>query len=240
MGPGMAVKGLPNAQLFPSGGCGAPLRKGALLLPCLGAGGAEMALSQPYPLSLPAGTLSCASVEVGSPVVPLGSAVTASCSVRSRLCRGLQGGRARISWMLDNETVAGSQGRGAGDTEVSNLTLPQFNRTQAKLWCWVEWNGTKQRVGLAEIRAGCKSTTHTSPPEAPPSLCAPHKVAMASPDPKWGVLPSSSPGCSLLDPPAKPSNLSCLLNLSDYGLTCRWQPGADSHLPTSVVLKCST
>uniref|UniRef100_A0A493TXK4 Colony stimulating factor 3 receptor n=1 Tax=Anas platyrhynchos platyrhynchos TaxID=8840 RepID=A0A493TXK4_ANAPP len=196
MGPGMAVKGLPNAQLFPSGGCGAPLRKGALLLPCLGAGGAEMALSQPYPLSLPAGTLSCASVEVGSPVVPLGSAVTASCSVRSRLCRGLQGGRARISWMLDNETVAGSQGRGAGDTEVSNLTLPQFNRTQAKLWCWVEWNGTKQRVGLAEIRAGY--------------------------------------------PPAKPSNLSCLLNLSDYGLTCRWQPGADSHLPTSVVLKCST
>ncbi|KAM9175805.1 granulocyte colony-stimulating factor receptor isoform 1-T1 [Mergus octosetaceus] len=142
------------------------------------------------------GTLGCASVEVGSPVVPLGSAVTASCSVRSRLCRGLQGGRARISWMLDNETVAGSQGCGAGDTEVSNLTLPQFNRTQAKLWCWVEWNGTKQRVGLAEIRAGY--------------------------------------------PPAKPSNLSCLLNLSDYGLTCRWQPGADSHLPTSVTLKCST
>ncbi|XP_032058098.1 granulocyte colony-stimulating factor receptor [Aythya fuligula] len=142
------------------------------------------------------GTLGCASVEVGSPVVPLGSAVTASCSVRSRLCRGLQGGRARISWMLDNETVAGSQGCGGGDTEVSNLTLPQFNRTQAKLWCWVEWNGTKQRVGLAEIRAGY--------------------------------------------PPAKPSNLSCLLNLSDYGLTCRWQPGADSLLPTSVVLKCST
>lgn len=240
MGPGTAVKGLPNAQLFPSGGCRAPLRKGALLLPCLGAGGAETALSQPYPLSLPAGTLGCASVEVGSPVVPLGSAVTASCSVRSRLCRGLQGGQAQISWMLDNETVAGSQGRGAGDTEVSNLTLPQFNRTQAKLWCWVEWNGTKQRVGLAEIRAGCKSTTHTSPPEAPPSLCAPHKVAVASPDPKQGVLPSSSPGCSLLDPPAKPSNLSCLLNLSDYGLTCRWQPGADSHLPTSMVLKCST
>lgn len=40
---------------------------------------------------------------------------------------------------------------------MSNLTLPQFNRTQAKLWCWVEWNGTKQRVGMAEIRAGCKS-----------------------------------------------------------------------------------
>lgn len=196
-------------------------------------------------LSPPAGTLGCASVDVGSPVVLLGSAVTASCSVRSRLCRGLEGGRVRISWMLDNETVAGSQCCGAGDTEVSNLTLPQFNRTQAKLWCWVEWNGTKQRVGLAEIRAGCKSTMHVSPPEVLPSPCAPSQaatlgVAAASPRPRRGILPSSSPGCSLLDPPAKPSNLSCLLNLSDYGLTCRWEPGADSYLPTSIALKCST
>ncbi|NXI65716.1 CSF3R factor, partial [Anseranas semipalmata] len=141
------------------------------------------------------GTLGCASVDVGSPVVLLGSAVTASCTIRSKLCRGLEDGQVRISWMLDNETVAGSQCCGAGDTEVSNLTVAQFNRTQAKLWCWVEWNGTKQRVGLAEIRAGY--------------------------------------------PPAKPSNLSCLLNLSDYGLTCRWEPGADSHLPTSVALKCA-
>ncbi|NWR79108.1 CSF3R factor, partial [Centropus unirufus] len=40
-------------------------------------------------------------------------------------------------------------------------------------------------------------------------------------------------------PPAKPFNLSCALNLSDYGLTCRWEQGADSHLPTSVTLKCA-
>ncbi|XP_042649813.1 granulocyte colony-stimulating factor receptor isoform X2 [Tyto alba] len=143
----------------------------------------------------PGGTLGCASVVVGSPVVPLGSAVTASCTIQSKLCRGLEQGKVRITWMLDNEPVAGSQRRGPGGTEVSNLTLPQFNRTQAKLWCWVEWNRTKQRVGMAEIRAGY--------------------------------------------PPAKPFNLSCILNLSDYGLTCQWDPGADSHLPTSIALKCA-
>ncbi|XP_054079809.1 granulocyte colony-stimulating factor receptor isoform X1 [Rissa tridactyla] len=143
----------------------------------------------------PGGTLGCASVAVGSPIVPLGSAVTASCTIQSELCRGLEQGKVQITWMLDNEPMAGSQRRGPGGTEVSNLTLPQFNRTQAKLWCWVEWNGTKQRVGMAEIRAGY--------------------------------------------PPAKPFNLSCVLTLSDYGLTCQWQQGADSHLPTSVALKCA-
>ncbi|KGL89039.1 Granulocyte colony-stimulating factor receptor, partial [Charadrius vociferus] len=139
--------------------------------------------------------LGCASVAVGSPIVPLGSAVTASCTIWSELCRGLEQGKVRITWMLDNEPMAGSQHRGPGGTEVSNLTLPRFNRTQAKLWCWVEWNGTKQRVGMAEIRAGY--------------------------------------------PPAKPFNLSCVLNLSDYGLMCQWKQGPDSHLPTSVALKCA-
>uniref|UniRef100_A0A8C8AYF3 Fibronectin type-III domain-containing protein n=1 Tax=Otus sunia TaxID=257818 RepID=A0A8C8AYF3_9STRI len=143
----------------------------------------------------PGGTLGCASVVVGSPVVPLGSAVVASCTIQSKFCHGLEQRKVQITWMLDNEPVAGSQHRGPGGTEVSNLTLPQFNRTQAKLWCWVEWNGTRQRIGMAEIRAGY--------------------------------------------PPAKPFNLSCVLNLSDYGLTCQWDPGADSHLSTSVALKCA-
>ncbi|KAM6239979.1 granulocyte colony-stimulating factor receptor isoform 2-T2 [Porphyrio hochstetteri] len=161
-------------------GAGTPflLQLSLLLLLCLG------------------GTSGCASVAVDSPVVPLGSAVTASCTIQSELCRGLERGKVRITWMLDNEPMAGSQHQGPGDTEVSNLILPQFNRTQAKLWCWVEWNGTKQRVGMAEIRAGY--------------------------------------------PPAKPSNLSCILNLSNYGLMCQWEPGANSHLPTSITLKCAT
>ncbi|NWI94262.1 CSF3R factor, partial [Pitta sordida] len=146
-------------------------------------------------LLCPGGTLGCASVAVGSPIVPLGSAVTASCTIQSKLCHGLEQGKVQISWMLDNTPVAGVQRQGPGGTEVSNLTLPQFNRTQARLWCCVEWNGTKQRVGMAEIRAGY--------------------------------------------PPAKPLNLSCVLNLGDYGLTCQWQQGAHSHLPTSVALKFS-
>ncbi|NWU07600.1 CSF3R factor, partial [Cephalopterus ornatus] len=143
----------------------------------------------------PGGTLGCASVAVGSPVVPLGSAIRATCTIQRELCQGLEQGKVRISWMLDNKTVTGSQRQGPGGTDVSDLTLPRFNRTRARLWCCVEWNGTKQRVGMAEIRAGY--------------------------------------------PPAKPLNLSCILNLSDYGLTCQWEQGAESHLPTSVALKCA-
>ncbi|KFV75021.1 Granulocyte colony-stimulating factor receptor, partial [Dryobates pubescens] len=146
-------------------------------------------------LLCPWGTLGCASVVVGSPIVPLGSAVTASCTVQSELCHTLEQAKVQISWMLDNEPVVGSQHHGLGGTGVSNLTLPHFNQTQAKLWCCVEWNGTKQRVGMAEIRAGY--------------------------------------------PPAKPFNLSCVLNLTDYGLTCQWEEGASSHLPTSIALKCA-
>lgn len=140
--------------------------------------------------------LDCASVAVGAPVVPMGSAVTASCTIRRERCRGLEDGQPLISWLLDSEPMAGRQRRGVGGTEVSELRVPQLNRPQAKLWCCVEWNGTKQRVGVAEIRAGY--------------------------------------------PPGKPSNLSCLLDLGDYGLTCRWQQGADGHLPTNVMLKCAT
>ncbi|NXS59861.1 CSF3R factor, partial [Brachypteracias leptosomus] len=146
-------------------------------------------------LLCPGGTLGCALVAVDPPVVPLGSAVTASCTVQPKLCRTLEQGKVQITWMLDNELMTGSQHQGMGGTEVSNLTLPRFNRTQAKLWCCVEWNGTKQRVGMAEIWAGY--------------------------------------------PPAKPFNLSCILNLTDYGLTCQWELGASSHLPTSVELKCA-
>ncbi|XP_053820566.1 granulocyte colony-stimulating factor receptor isoform X2 [Vidua chalybeata] len=141
------------------------------------------------------GTLGCTSVTVSPRIVPLGSAVTASCTIQRELCHGLEQGKVRISWMLDNKLVAGSQRQGPGGTEVSNLTLPRFNHTQARLFCCVEWNGTKQRVGMAEIRAGY--------------------------------------------PPAKPLNLSCVLNLGDYGLTCRWEQGTHSHLPTSFVLKCT-
>ncbi|XP_013009643.2 granulocyte colony-stimulating factor receptor isoform X2 [Cavia porcellus] len=38
-------------------------------------------------------------------------------------------------------------------------------------------------------------------------------------------------------PPAMPYNLSCLMNLTTNSLTCQWEPGADTHLPTNFTLK---
>ncbi|XP_010624114.1 granulocyte colony-stimulating factor receptor isoform X2 [Fukomys damarensis] len=38
-------------------------------------------------------------------------------------------------------------------------------------------------------------------------------------------------------PPATPSNLSCLMNLTSNSLICQWEPGPESHLPTNFTLK---
>ncbi|XP_047416977.1 granulocyte colony-stimulating factor receptor isoform X1 [Sciurus carolinensis] len=38
-------------------------------------------------------------------------------------------------------------------------------------------------------------------------------------------------------PPATPSNLSCFMNLTTNSLTCQWEPGPDTHLPTNFTLK---
>ncbi|VTJ63445.1 Hypothetical predicted protein [Marmota monax] len=38
-------------------------------------------------------------------------------------------------------------------------------------------------------------------------------------------------------PPAVPSNLSCFMNLTTNSLTCQWEPGPDTHLPTNFTLK---
>uniref|UniRef100_A0A0P6JD87 Granulocyte colony-stimulating factor receptor n=1 Tax=Heterocephalus glaber TaxID=10181 RepID=A0A0P6JD87_HETGA len=38
-------------------------------------------------------------------------------------------------------------------------------------------------------------------------------------------------------PPAMPSNLSCLMNLTSNSLICQWEPGPDTHLPTNFTLK---
>uniref|UniRef100_A0A8C9Q2Y6 Colony stimulating factor 3 receptor n=1 Tax=Spermophilus dauricus TaxID=99837 RepID=A0A8C9Q2Y6_SPEDA len=39
------------------------------------------------------------------------------------------------------------------------------------------------------------------------------------------------------NPPAVPSNLSCFMNLTTNSLTCQWEPGPDTHLPTNFILK---
>ncbi|XP_037683626.1 granulocyte colony-stimulating factor receptor isoform X2 [Choloepus didactylus] len=38
-------------------------------------------------------------------------------------------------------------------------------------------------------------------------------------------------------PPSPPHNLSCLMDLKTNNLTCQWEPGPDTHLPTSFTLK---
>lgn len=38
-------------------------------------------------------------------------------------------------------------------------------------------------------------------------------------------------------PPAVPRNLSCLMNLTTSSLICQWEPGPETHLPTSFTLK---
>lgn len=144
-------------------------------------------------------------MSVGTPVVPMGSAITASCTIHRERCRGLEDGQPHISWLLDSEPMAGRQRRGVGGTEVSELSVPQLNRPQAKLWCCVEWNGTKQRVGMAEIRAGCKCVAvlraHL--------LCSDAEQRLLSAGLLWGrhiraMLPSSSAGCSPQTPLASP------------------------------------
>lgn len=38
-------------------------------------------------------------------------------------------------------------------------------------------------------------------------------------------------------PPSAPHNLSCILNVTTNSLTCQWEPGPDSYLPTNFTLK---
>ncbi|CAO2588988.1 Granulocyte colony-stimulating factor receptor [Lemmus lemmus] len=38
-------------------------------------------------------------------------------------------------------------------------------------------------------------------------------------------------------PPVRPSNLSCLMNLTTNRLVCQWEPGPETHLPTNFTLK---
>nr|XP_033811185.1 granulocyte colony-stimulating factor receptor isoform X2 [Geotrypetes seraphini] len=45
----------------------------------------------------------------------------------------------------------------------------------------------------------------------------------------------------LKDPPSKPNNLSCIMNLTEESLTCMWDPGPETYIETNVTLKrCRT
>ncbi|XP_006134344.3 granulocyte colony-stimulating factor receptor [Pelodiscus sinensis] len=114
-------------------------------------------------LLLLAGARACGWVTVNSSTVLLGSTVMASCTIQSNRCQSLEDEEIQITWRLDSQAVPGSQHKNVDGADVSNLTIPHFNRTRAKLWCYVVWNSTPQRVGMAEIRAGY-------PPSKPDNL----------------------------------------------------------------------
>lgn len=146
-------------------------------------------------LLLLGGARACGRVTVDSPIILLGSTVTASCTIQSNRCGGLEGEEIQITWRLNRESMSGSQHKSVEGADVSNLTISHFNLTRAKLWCFVVGNGTPQRIDMKEIHAGY--------------------------------------------PPSKPENLTCMMNLSENSLTCRWDPGLDGHLPARVALKSS-
>uniref|UniRef100_A0A8C9PZ23 Colony stimulating factor 3 receptor n=1 Tax=Spermophilus dauricus TaxID=99837 RepID=A0A8C9PZ23_SPEDA len=68
-----------------------------------------------------------------------------------------------------------------------------------------------------------------------------HSQAFLSCCLRWGnslqVLDQAELRCSPANPPAVPSNLSCFMNLTTNSLTCQWEPGPDTHLPTNFILK---
>ncbi|XP_019122695.2 granulocyte colony-stimulating factor receptor [Larimichthys crocea] len=102
----------------------------------------------------------CAKVQTSSPVVPLGSPVTATCIIRDS-CPVVIGQAVHIQWRLDNRflpssTVANESGR------VSEVVIPSFNHTRGSLTCCVQASSLLV-VGGVDIRAGY-------PPQPPQNL----------------------------------------------------------------------
>ncbi|KAM4872415.1 granulocyte colony-stimulating factor receptor isoform 2-T2 [Thomomys bottae] len=56
---------------------------------------------------------------------------------------------------------------------------------------------------------------------------------------QWGNRPQILDQAELQAgyPPATPSNLSCFMNLTTNSLTCQWEPGPSTYLPTTFILK---
>lgn len=132
----------------------------------------------------------CAEVQTSTAVVALGTAVSASCTIREG-CPIPIAPTVRIEWRLDGKVLPSSfvsnQSRG-----ISHVVIPSFNSTRASLTCSV-LTTPPQILGGVQIRAG--------------------------------RLPSV------------PHHLQCQTNLTRPStMTCSWDPGRDSHLPTKYSL----
>ncbi|XP_029427086.1 granulocyte colony-stimulating factor receptor isoform X2 [Rhinatrema bivittatum] len=134
-----------------------------------------------------------AHVAVQSPIVPLGSPVTATCTINRTGCIGLEEEDIQILWKLDDEYLPDPQQNNSTGAISSRVTVRSFNRTMAILSCYAAGIGIPQLMGRVEIHAGY--------------------------------------------PPSKPSNLSCIMNLTEESLTCTWSPGQETYLETNVTLE---
>ncbi|XP_059194532.1 granulocyte colony-stimulating factor receptor [Centropristis striata] len=99
----------------------------------------------------------CAVVMTTSPVVRLGSPVTATCVIRDS-CPLVAGQALQIDWRLRDRILPGTMATNENAT-VSEVVIANFNLTREFLTCCVQ----ASPVGGVEIRAGY-------PPEAPQNL----------------------------------------------------------------------
>lgn len=104
-------------------------------------------------LLLPKGIQACGHVDVESPVVHVGSLITASCIIRHENCSAIQEDIVRLLWTLDGHPIPDTQQGGTWGTQ-SNVTIERFDRPKGILSCYVTQNGTHQLVGREEIQAG--------------------------------------------------------------------------------------
>ncbi|XP_019368098.1 PREDICTED: granulocyte colony-stimulating factor receptor isoform X2 [Gavialis gangeticus] len=167
-------------------------------------------------LLLLGGAQGCGVVQVEPRTALLGTPVTASCRVQRAHCHG---------WPASSLGAGTAQSPGRGVEEggirlmwkLDNKTLPGTQDWSANgtvesnlTIAHVSWSRAKLWCYLAGMGTGTKMET-------------PQLIATA--DIQAGY------------PPSKPHNLTCMMNLHEKSLTCHWDPGADSLLPTKTILK---
>lgn len=94
----------------------------------------------------------CAWLRASSPVVPLGSPVTATCAV-SEGCHLLIQGNLSLDWWLEDRLIPDSAVTNRSGL-VSQIVIPNFNYTRGFLVCLARGSNS-QVIGGVQIRAGC-------------------------------------------------------------------------------------
>ncbi|XP_053563100.1 granulocyte colony-stimulating factor receptor [Bombina bombina] len=135
---------------------------------------------------------SCGEITVKSPIIHLGSSLSATCTIYRKQCKILEED-VQMFWKLDDKIIPTSH-YSTANGNTSTVYFSSFNQSSAFLYCYIMRVGDKTPniVDRVQIKAGY--------------------------------------------PPAKPSNLSCVLNFTDESLICSWVPGRDPLIDTNVTL----